>query len=475
MSRRTNIQMARSSKQLTPLTLGLIIAFIVVAIATAVVAFMVMRNLVNSWSLTDLPGAPSGSGNTVSRNPQETLDPTEMAKPMQASSGPTPQPWDGVSRVNILVMGLDYRDWEAGEIPRSDTMILVTIDPLNKTLGMLTIPRDMWVNIPGFQYAKINTAYWLGEVYKMPGGGPGLAMKTVEEFLGVPVQYYAQIDFSAFVDFIDHVGGVSVRVEEDIKVDPIGPGNTVMLYEGVQDLDGATALAFARARYTEGDDFDRSNRQLYLIKELRRTLLHRNKIPTLLAQAPVLYQDLQDGIHTNMSLGQAVQLAWLLYQVPDENIKQAAIGPKQVSEFTKSPDGLDIIIAHPDRIRLLRDEIFTTGGPVGPAMIGDLDELVKTEQARLIIQNGTGTAGLASRTSEYLRTLSMNVVEESNADRVYELTTLVITNGKPYTAKKLAEIMNIDTGYIQNRYDPDAGADIIIILGNDWANSNPMP
>jgi hypothetical protein len=87
MSRRTNIQMARSSKKLTPLTLGLVIAFIIVAIATAVVAFMVMRNLVNSWSLTDLPGAPSGSGNTVSRNPAVTLDPTEMAKPMQASSG----------------------------------------------------------------------------------------------------------------------------------------------------------------------------------------------------------------------------------------------------------------------------------------------------------------------------------------------------------------------------------------------------
>jgi len=471
---RINLNMARTRKKLDPLTLGLIVAFVIVAIATAVVAFMVMRDLVNSWSLTDLPGAPSGSGSTV-RNPQETVDPALMAVPMQAPDGPTPQPWDGASRVNILILGLDYRDWEAGEVPRTDTMILATVDPINKTLGMLTIPRDMWVNIPGFEYNKINTAYWLGEVYKMPGGGPGMAMKTVEEFLGVPVHYYAQIDFNAFVKFIDDIGGVSVRVLEEITVDPIGPNNTVTLKVGVQDLDGATALAFARMRYTEGDDFDRSSRQLYLISELRRTLLHRNKIPTLIAQAPILYQDLQEGIHTNMSLGQAIQLAWLVYQIPDENIKQAVIGPQQVSEFTKSPDGLDIIIAHPDRIRLLRDEVFTTGGPVGPAMIGDLNELVKTEQARIIVQNGTGTPGLASRTSEYLRSLNMNVVEESNADRVYERTNLVILNGKPFTARKLAEMMNIETGYVQNRFDPDASADIIIILGNDWANSNPMP
>jgi polyisoprenyl-teichoic acid--peptidoglycan teichoic acid transferase len=470
---RPNVQMARSRKKQDPLTLGLIIAFIVVAIATALVAFMVMRNLVNSWSLTDLPGAPSGS-NAANVNPLDTLDPTAMAIPMQAPGGPTPQPWDGASRVNILLMGLDYRDWEAGEIPRSDTMILATVDPINKTLGMLTIPRDMWVNIPGFKYAKINTAYWLGEVYKMPGGGPGLAMRTVEEFLGVPIHYYAQIDFNAFVKFIDHVGGVSVRVLEDITVDPIGPHNTVELKVGVQDLDGATALAFARMRYTEGDDFDRSSRQLYLIKEIRRTLLAREKIPTILAQAPLLYQDLSDGIHTNMSLSQAVQLAWLVYQIPDENIKQAVIGPQEVS-FATSPDGLDINIAHPDKIRLLRDEIFTTGGPVGPAMTGDLDELVKSEQARIIVQNGTGTAGLASRTAEYFRSLGMNVVEETNADRVYELTTLVVLNGKPYTAKKLAEMMNIDTGYVQNRFDPDAGADVIVIVGNDWANNNPMP
>lgn len=468
---RPNLNLIKPPKKLDTLTLGLIVAFVLVAIAAAVVAFIVTRNIVNSWRLTDLPGAPSGA---AARQQQEAFEPTLMAQPMQPPGGPTPQPWDGASRVNILLMGLDYRDWEAGEVPRSDSMILATIDPISNSLAMLTIPRDMWVNIPGFKYSKINTAYWFGEVYRLPGGGPGLAMETVEDFLGVPVHYYAQIDFNAFVKFIDDVGGVSVRVLEDITVDPVGPGNTVTLKAGVQDLDGATALAFARMRNKDEGDFGRSNRQLYLLSELRRTLLHRNKIPTLLAQAPQLYQNLQEGIHTNMSLAQAIQLAWLVYQIPDENIKQAAIGPQQVS-FATSPDGLAINIPVPDRIRLLRDELFATGGAVGPVMTGDLGELVKMEQARIIVQNGTGTPGLASRTSEYLRSLNMNIVEESNADRVYERTNLVILNGKPYTARKLVEMMNIETSRIQNRFDPDASADIILILGNDWANSNPMP
>ena len=82
-------------------------------------------------------------------------------------------------------MGLDYRDWEAGEgPPRTDTMILLTIDPLTKTAGMLNIPRDLWVSIPGFEYGRINTAYPLGIAFDVPGGGPALAMQTIESLAG---------------------------------------------------------------------------------------------------------------------------------------------------------------------------------------------------------------------------------------------------------------------------------------------------
>ncbi len=108
--------------------------------------------------------------------------------------------------------------------PRSDTMILLTIDPLTKTAGMLSIPRDMWVNVPGFGYSRINMAYANGEGSKLPGGGPELAKKTVEQFIGVPIQYYAQIDFSTFASFIDEIGGIEIYNDENLRLDPLGTG-----------------------------------------------------------------------------------------------------------------------------------------------------------------------------------------------------------------------------------------------------------
>ncbi len=143
-----------------------------------------------------------------------------------------------------------------------------------------------------------------------------------------------------------------------------------------------------------------------------------------------------------------------------------------------SPDGLSIAIPIFDKIRLLRDDIFTAGGstsPVAAKLETDPNVLVQQEQARISVQNGTLTEGLATRTSEYLRSQGMNVVEETNADNQYEATTLIILNGKPYTIKRLAEMMNVQNGNILNSYNPDASSDIIVIVGNDWAASNPMP
>ena len=94
----------------------------------------------------------------------------------------------------------------------SDTMILVSIDPLSQTISALSIRRDLWVNIPGYDYHKINKAHFIGEAYQLPGGGAGLAVKTVEEFLGVPVHFYAKVDFDTFVKVIDEIDGVKITV-----------------------------------------------------------------------------------------------------------------------------------------------------------------------------------------------------------------------------------------------------------------------
>jgi LCP family protein required for cell wall assembly len=465
----------RRNKPPDRLIIILAAVFSILAITTAVVSFIWVRGLVASWTFTSLQGAPIDSGPSGAKQPVEVSKGTPVpVGPLQKPSDPTPVPWDGVSRITVLAMGLDYRDWESKEVPRTDTMILLTLDPVTKTAGMLTIPRDMWVTIPGFDHAKINTAYYLGEIYKLPGGGPGLAMQTVEQFIGVPINYYVVLDFNSFVKFIDEISGLKIDVPYDIVVDPVGPGQKITLYKGRQVLDGATILAYARNRYTDGGDFDRSERQMQVILAIRSRILDFNQLPTLITRAPVLYREIMSGVRTNLALDQIIGLARLGIQVNEKNIRRGVIGTEQIT-FGKSPEGLDILKPIPDKIRILRDDVFATGGPIAPAVVsGDPAVLMKTEKARVTLQNGTTTPRLVERTKEYLTGKGLTVLEGGNASQRVSATTIYDYRGKPYTMSFLVKEMNIRNDRILNRFDPNAQTDILIILGDDWAQKNPM-
>ena len=452
----------------TQIILGLLIA---VSLVGAFFAFRLSRQLVASNETFSLPGDPvlAEAKPEVSDDPEATPEPTNIP----AASLPTPEPWDGVSRVNVLVMGLDYRDWEAGDTPRTDTMILLTLDPLNNTAGMISIPRDLWVSIPGFDYGKINTAYYLGEVYNLPGGGAGLAALTVEELLGVPVQYYAQIDFQAFVDFIDHIEGVKITFDEPMVLDRRGKWNTVTIEPGVVTLPGEYALAYARTRKSEGGDFDRSSRQQILIMAIRDRILDFNMMPRLVANAPQIYNDLAAGINTNMNLNQAIRLAWSAIEVNRDLIDQVVISNEYVA-LGKSPDGLDILKPIPDKIRLLRDEVFGVGAALGPVAEGETLDLIAQEGARVSVRNGSSQPGLATRTAAWLREQGFNVVEETNGEySVY--STITLYNSTPYALRWLSETMGVAATSINYAYDTNAGVDIVITLGDDWAGSNTIP
>src|SRR3970040_1157546 len=156
---------------------GLAAAFTVGALISGYLVYRAVRDLSAAWTGTGpTPFEFSGS------NP--TAAPGQTAAPVAAEA--TPVPWNGSDRITILVMGLDYRDWESGlGAPRTDSMMLVTLGPVARTAGLLSIPRDLWVEIPGFEHNRINTAYFLGQSFNLPGGGPELAMRTVENLLGV--------------------------------------------------------------------------------------------------------------------------------------------------------------------------------------------------------------------------------------------------------------------------------------------------
>jgi len=151
------------------------VAFIISALATGFLAFRFVREEIRSTNIFQLPGVAIDSSQTGGTTGSGAPGQDQITSGSIAIEEPE---IDFTSRINVLVMGLDYRDWEADEGPsRSDSMMLLTLDPVTKTASLLSIPRDLWVNIPGFGQNKINNAYFLGEGNRLPGGGPELASR----------------------------------------------------------------------------------------------------------------------------------------------------------------------------------------------------------------------------------------------------------------------------------------------------------
>jgi LCP family protein required for cell wall assembly len=376
-----------------------------------------------------------------------------------------------------LFIGLDERDWAVGEgAPRSDTMILFTIDPISKSAGMLSIPRDMWVNIPGFGYSRINTAYSLGEGNKLPGGGPGLAVKTVEQFIGVPVHYYAQVDFKAFEEAIDAMGGLYLCVPQKIKIDPIGPKPLEPIEKGCQKLHGYQVLGYARNRYTDGGDVDRANRQQQVVMALVEQAFSPQNFSSNVQKAPKIYEEAAAGLRTNLSFDDALKLGVLLSQVPTENIKRGVIDFSMVTldNVILGGENASIFKPIPDKIRVLRDEIFSSAGPLSPIATGDPLALMQADAARVRVLNGTFTSGLAERTANYLLSQGVQVTEVGNANNQYARTVIVIYGPKLYTLRYLYGIFGMSaTNQIIFSSEPATTIDIEVRVGGDWLNMIP--
>ena len=467
------------------------IAFWVLAAVVAIVGYFSVRGLVTCWIVTALPGVPPSTCGTVVAAADEPVLINSEGTPVPGAEslpppivaipeGSLPPAWDGASRITILILGLDGRDIDTSA-PRSDTMILLTIDPITKTAGMLSIPRDMWVNIPGFGYSRINTAYSSGEGNRLPGGGPELARLTVEQFIGVPVQYYAQVDFNTFMQFINRIGGVDIYNEEPLLLDRIGDGRDKFKLTccGMRHLTGDMALAYARHRKDGEGDFTRSQRQQKLILAIRNKVLDPANFPSLIAQAGDFYNEFSAGIRTNMDIETAIQLAVLAKDIPVDSIKQGAIGTDMVLFDSVVLGGQDASIMKPlpDKIRILRDEIFTTGGAINPlAPQNDPAALMRADAARVRVLNGSFAPGLETNTVNYLNAQGVTVTEYGPADRVYDRTVVVLYSPKLYTLKYLQSIFRIDSSaLILISPDPASTVDVEVRLGNDWANNNSIP
>lgn len=445
----------RGSKSMTQqlFTVGLVVLFLMIAAATSLLVFDQVRQFI-------------AASETL---PTFTIEGDEPVEVDYEAGDPLPT-WNKNERVNILVMGIDQRQHEEGPW-RTDTMLVLTLDPVTMSGGMLSIPRDLWVPIPGYEEGRINTAHYIGEIDDYPGGGPALAVETVRYNLGIPIHHYARVNFTAFEEMVDLIGGIDIDVPEEIN-DPTYPDEAygydpLYIPAGEQHFDGEMALKYARTRHTSGGDFDRAKRQQQVLMAIYEKVTRLDMLPKLASRAPTMWRTLQDSVVTELTLKEIIALARLASDVDRDDIRYGVID-QNYTQFWETPDGQQVLVPLRDRMRELRNYIFTAEAP-NPDGEEQPEAQLEQEAATIEILNGTLTMGLAGNVSERLQQEGLQVQYIGNADRSDIAESVIVAHtGKTYTAEFIARSLGIPQKAVVHGADPGAKYDITIILGSDY-------
>jgi len=418
------------------------------------------------------------------------MTPVVGAGDMAYAPPPGPSTAEG-DRINILLLGIDRRGGEGwGHL--TDTIIIVSVDPLNNKVSMLSIPRDLYLEIPGVKETRINEANVYGYRYEYPGGGPALLKRTIEQNFGVPLDYYVMVDFEGFTKVVDTLGGVDinvVRTLHDTQYPDPRPGDpygykTVHFDAGWQHMDGRRALEYSRSRMST-TDFDRAKRQQQVLLAIREKAVGLG-ILSFIPKLPALFATMGNMVRTDMTLEEMKDLALLAPQIDLDNIKTAVIEKPLVYGY-KTETGAAVQLPKWELIDPLVDELFSapvvavaTPAPVetalptptptlAPVQIEGLQMLAE-EGARIAIQNGTSEPNFAARVAALLMEQGFQVVEFGDADRTdYPNTVIVDYTSKAYTLERLVELFQVTPENV--RYSPNlrSQVDIRIVVGQDFS------
>jgi polyisoprenyl-teichoic acid--peptidoglycan teichoic acid transferase len=243
-------------------------------------------------------------------------------------------------RTNILLLGTDDSP-ERGSVGRTDTIILATVVPLKPYVGMLSIPRDLWVNVPGVGEQRINTAYFFAEA-NVPGSGSTAALQTVRDNFGVPVRYYAVIHMIGLTSIVDALGGIDINLDSPIGGYPAG----------TYHLNGDDALSFVRER-SSSDDFSRMLRAQILLSAMFRKVIE----PSAWVSLPQFINSLTQVIDTNIPLWQWPRLLFALLRAFLSGIDSQTITREMVVPFQTS-QGAQVLAPNWDAINPLLTRMF---------------------------------------------------------------------------------------------------------------------
>lgn len=387
-------------------------------------------------------------------------------------------------RVNILLAGNSADDPGHSGANLTDSIMVISIDTKNNKAFLLSVPRDLWVNVPDEGHAKINTAYVDGEASGFsangyPSGGMGLLEQVVSESLGIKINYYALVNYDALKQAVDSVGGVDFTVASkdprglyDPNIDYSTGGPLVKLSNGVHHLNGQQALDLARARGDSyrsygfpASDFDRTEHQRQLLVALKNKAVSAGVLAN-----PAKLSSLSDAIGNNVKTDFSLPEVHRLY-----DISKLISGANITSLSLNSANGKNLLSSY--------------SGPGGQSALipsagiddfSDIQTFVKRqsssdpvvkESAKVVVLNATDAAGLATKQRTALTAKNITVVKTGDADTNQAVTSIIDVSGGKMSATRALLVKYYDNAAVTttNPYNGRYDADFIVLLGSNTA------
>jgi LCP family protein required for cell wall assembly len=365
--------------------------------------------------------------------------------------------------LNILLIGADTTN--PNNSGRTDVLLLISINRTAGTVAMLSLPRDLYVYIPGYRMQRINTAYGYGESNGIEGGGPRLLIETIRYNLGIPIDHYARVDFNGFRRIVDDLGGIEIAVDCAIQdwrlsepdLDPTLEESWELftLPVGLHRMDGDLALWYARSRRTSSD-FDRGRRH----QALMRALWQRIRAVGILDQITDVWPQVLEQVHTDIPLETLISLVPLALSIDSSRIASYTFRPNVEVRSWRSPEGSSVQVLNPDAVAALLARV---------AIPPTESQLVR-EGARIEIINATGIRGMDRVAADrlgwegFVPIIGTPASSYQEYSRIYDYTGQ--TKGSSLAA--LMAILRVGEGGVIREPDPNRTIDFRVILGGSY-------
>ncbi len=372
---------------------------------------------------------------------EAALSDTKLA---QALSGADAKPTEPFT---VLLTGDDRRPGET--VARADTIILAKIDPKAKKVWLLSIPRDTRVRIPGYGTSKINAA--------MSHGGSALLVETVEEFTGIPIDHYMNIDFQGFMKAVDALGGVWIDVDvpiNDPKADFSPRNRAAKIDPGYQRLDGEHALTYVRSRAFPDGDFTRMRHQQEFFKALAKQVAEPGNIFKL----PTVINEISHYMTSTMSVSEMIRVARAIQGIKPDDVETATITGTWRSPYVWPDEERKAFLIEAMKVGRSFDET----SPV---------EAVVPSTVTVTVRNGAGISGVAAAAADILKRAGFNVTEVGNANQFVYDRTLVVYRDAETKAKASAVAAALPRAdLVPSRGMYAFSTDVLVVVGKDWGS-----